>query len=182
MTLETGRAGPGISIHFLVLIVHIRLVVFMAISAGKGSIVGIGMTFCAGIPLPLVTSRIHREVSIMYCKPCRFPSRICCVAIVACSRNVGLNMIRVGCLVVISLMTGKTFCRSAGIISVGMTSVAIRDRMTAGERKGGVIKICGRPTGIGGMAIVTIGGEMRGRMIGIYSLVIILAVAGITFT
>jgi len=52
MTLETGLAVPAIASDFIVFIIHICLIVFMAINAGKRCPVGrIGMAVCTGIPL-----------------------------------------------------------------------------------------------------------------------------------
>jgi len=107
MTLETGLAGPGISVHPPVFIVHICLVVFMATDAGECTIVRIGMAFRTGIPFSPVTACIYRKISIMDRKLRWFPSRICGMAIVAGSRDVGCGMTGIRCLVIIRLVAGN---------------------------------------------------------------------------
>ncbi len=90
-------------------------------------------------------------------------------------------MIGIGGLVVIGLVAGNTFRGSIGIIPVYMTEIAIRKGVPAGERELAVVKCSRFPPGICGMALVTRGGILCGRVIGIGGLVVIGLVAGNTF-
>ena len=77
MARKTGLAVPAIAADITVFIIHVCLIMYMAIDAGKGCPVRrIGMAVCTGIPLSLVSSRIHRKVRVMYRKTGRFPARV----------------------------------------------------------------------------------------------------------
>ena len=65
----------------------------------------------------------------------RFPPGIGVVALVTGGRVLCGRMIGIGGLVVIGLVAGNTFRGSIGIIPVDMTEIAIRKRMSTGERE-----------------------------------------------
>ena len=75
----------------------------------------------------------ERELAVV--KSSRFPPGICGMALVTRGRILCGRVIGIGGLVVIGLVAGNTFRGSIGIIPVDMTEIAIRKRMSAGERE-----------------------------------------------
>jgi hypothetical protein len=73
-----------------------------------------------------------------------FPTGIRIMAFLAIGSKFNTLMIRIGCVVIILLMAGDTLPGKAGIVSVGMTTVAF-NAMSAGQWKNGMIEISSCP-------------------------------------
>ena len=157
------------------------LVVFVQVAGntfrGSIGIIPVDMTEIAigkGMPAG------ERELCVVKCG--RFPSRIGGMTLVTRGRVLCCRVIGIGGLVVIFQVAGNTFRGSIGIIPVDMTEIAVGKGMSAGERELCMVKGGRFPSGIGGMALVTRGRVLCGRVIGIGGLVVIVQVAGNTFT
>lgn len=111
MALKTCQAGECIAAHLLVLAVHIRLVVSMAVdTAVLFQVAGCGMAFTAGAPCACMLSRVNRKklgiMSLVISGP---PAWICRMAIGTTGGETCGDMIRVRCSIVICLVAGNTF-------------------------------------------------------------------------
>jgi hypothetical protein len=104
------------------------------------------------------------------------------VALITRGRVLCCRVIGIGGLVVIVLVAGNTFTGSICVIPVDMAEIAIGKGMSAGERELCVVKRGGFPSRIRGVALVTRSRVLCCRVIGIGGLVVIILVAGNTFT
>jgi len=85
MTIEAGITIVLVSRNTLMLIVHIRLVMLMAIDTAKQGIVGrVGMTFGTAIPFVTVFAAIDGEILPVVIEGGRFPHALCMTRFAIC--------------------------------------------------------------------------------------------------
>ncbi len=142
MAFIAGDAVVAVATHILVLVVHVRLVVIMAIDAGKGGvIVWVLVAVGAGAPGAGVLTRINREIlSVVDLEFRRFPPGRCGVTIGTGGGDIGGSVIGVVGIIVIGQMTGNAFRGGIGIAPASMAPVAGEVGVPFGQGEEIVIK------------------------------------------
>jgi hypothetical protein len=99
MAFEAGKINIGIASDPRMFAVHVRLVVAVTADTCKGSIVcGVRMAVGAGIPGPSMLARIYGEkLVVMLPVFSRFPTRVGSMAFCTNDIEVGCDMVRVVC-------------------------------------------------------------------------------------
>lgn len=148
VTFETGLAFIHIPLHFVMFIVHIALVMFVAGDAAEHSkIRWCGVAIGAFIPFTGMFARINREkFCIMIFHAGRLPSRIEGVAFGTICRETAGCMVRVRCLLIVGLVARKTLGRDIVVIISGqVASAAIVDVVSFFEGEEGMVDPCPTP-------------------------------------
>ena len=173
MALVTGSAVVFIVAHFLVMLVRVLPVVFVAVNAGKNRII-VGIRVAIGTTAPSVTMRptIDGEPAPIVVKVGIVPI-VGVVAAFAVVGEAGGGVVRVTCVVVIIIVAKVTVGRRI-IEAVRMTLGAVHLPVGAGKREAGGVVLKGRRRP--GVSVVTDGAvvvELPGGVVGVGDAIVI---------
>ncbi|MAN59357.1 MAG: hypothetical protein CMC08_05925 [Flavobacteriaceae bacterium] len=179
MALKARIALVHISGDILMLICRFsRRMAAQAIKNRK--IVRVGMAVGARSPNIIVLTAVNGEVFPIVVKICGGPSRVRCMALYAiCGEVCGL-VIWIIRIVIVDAVAFKAIGWGVAKVSVTVALVAILYIMAKGKGEKAMVKLGGRPSGICGVALCTIGGEVCRLVIWVRGLGIIFIVAGKT--